>query len=100
MFWAACTLDYFGFPQSAEFTVPNLASFSPAIHLSITDIPVDSSISLTSMHVRIKASKMYTFYKGCFVHIGRGSAPMCTPHFVALSLYEGQLTWPPLSTED
>ena len=27
--WAACNLAYFGFLRSAEFTVPNLASFSP-----------------------------------------------------------------------
>ena len=29
MFWLACTLGYFGFLRSAEFTVPSLASFSP-----------------------------------------------------------------------
>ena len=43
MFWAACTLGYFGFLRSAEFTVPNLASFTPAIHLSVADLAVDSS---------------------------------------------------------
>ena len=43
MFWAACTLAHFGFLRSAEFTVPNLASFSSAIHLSVADIAVDSS---------------------------------------------------------
>ena len=29
IFWAACNLAYFGFLRSAEFTIPNLASFSP-----------------------------------------------------------------------
>ena len=41
-FWAACMLDYFGFLCAAEFTVPNLASFSPANYLSVADISVDS----------------------------------------------------------
>ena len=36
-FWAACMLGYFGFLRAAEFTVPNLASFPPAIHLSVAD---------------------------------------------------------------
>ena len=42
MFWAACNLAYFGFLHSAEFTVPNLASFSPSIHLGLADVAVDS----------------------------------------------------------
>ena len=33
MFWTACTLGYFGFLHSAEFTVPSLASFSALLHL-------------------------------------------------------------------
>ena len=77
MFWAACTLGYFGFLRSAEFTVPNLASFSPAIHLSIADLAVDSSSSPTCLRVRIKASKTDPFRKGALVHIGRGKAPLC-----------------------
>ena len=37
-FWAACMLGYFGFLHATEFTVPNLVSSSPAIHLSVADI--------------------------------------------------------------
>ena len=77
MFWAACTLWYFGFLRSAEFMVPNSASFSPAIHRAIQDIAVDSSSLPSSMRVGIKASKTDPFRKGCFVHIGRGSFPLC-----------------------
>ena len=33
MFWRACTLGYFGFLHSAEFTVPSLVSFSALLHL-------------------------------------------------------------------
>lgn len=35
MFWAACTLGFFGFLGTAEFTVPNLATFSSSIHLTV-----------------------------------------------------------------
>ena len=82
MFWAACTLAYFGFLRSAEFTVPNLASFSSAIHLSVADIAVDSSTLPSCLCVRIKASKTDPFRKGCFVHIGRGTLPLCAVHAV------------------
>ena len=57
-FWAVCMLGYFGFLRAAEFTVPNLASFSPAIHLSVADIAVDSRQSPTCLRVSIKASKL------------------------------------------
>ena len=61
MFWEACTLCYFGFLRSAEFTVPNLASFSSTIHLSVADIAVDSSLAPSCLRVRIKASKEIPF---------------------------------------
>lgn len=72
MFWAACNLAYFSFLRSAEFTLPNLASFSPALHLRICDISVDSDANPSCLQVRIKASKTDPFQKGCSVHIGRG----------------------------
>ena len=77
MFWAACCLAYFGFLRSAEFTVPNLASYSPSIHLGVADIAVDASSLPSCLRIRIKASKTDPFRKGCFVHLGRGSFPLC-----------------------
>ena len=70
-------LGYFGFLRAAEFTVPNLASFSPASHLSVADIAVDLLQSPTCLHVQIKASKMDLFRQGCHIHIGLGRAPLC-----------------------
>lgn len=60
-FWAACLLGYFGFLGATEFTVPNLDSFSPAIHLSVADIAVHSLQSPTYLRVRINASKTDPF---------------------------------------
>ena len=73
-FWAAYMLGYSGFLRAAEFTVPNLASFSPAIHLSVADIAVDLLQSPTCPCVRIKASKTGLFCQGCLIHIGLGRA--------------------------
>ena len=77
MFWAACTLGYFGFLRAAEFTVPSLASFSPLIHLTVQDIAVDAPSSPLSMRVKIKASKTDPFRKGSEIHIGLGCHPLC-----------------------
>ena len=60
-FWAACLLGYFGFLRAAKFTVPNLASFSPAIHLSEADTAVDLLQSPTCLRDRIKPSKTDPF---------------------------------------
>ena len=77
MFWAACTLGYFGFLRAAEFTVPNLASFSSSIHLTAQDIAVDGASSPSCMRVTIKVSKTDPFRKGDELHIGLGSHPLC-----------------------
>ena len=82
MFWAACNLAYFSFLCSAEFTVPNLASSLPSIHLGLADVAVDSMSSPSCLRLRIKASNTDPFCKGCFLHIGRASS-----HFVQFTLY-------------
>ena len=64
MFWAACTLGYFGFLRAAEFTVPSLASFSPLIHLTVQYIAVDAPSSPLCMHIKIKASKTDLLLQG------------------------------------
>lgn len=77
MFWAACSLGYFGFLRASEFTVPNLSSFSASLHLSVQDIAGNSSSAPSSMRIRIKGSKTDPFRKGSFVHIGLGRHPLC-----------------------
>ena len=77
MFWAACTLGYFGFLRSAEFTVPNMASFSASLHLTVQDIAVDGVSAPSCMRVRIKASKTDPFRKRAEIHIGWGVYPLC-----------------------
>lgn len=68
------------FLRSAEFTVPNLASFSLAIHLGVADLAFDSYSSPSWLRLRIKASKTDPFRKGCFLHIDRGEYPLCAIH--------------------
>ena len=82
MFWAACSLGYFGFLHALEFTVPNLSSFSSSLHLGVQDISVDSPSAPSCMHVRIRGSKTDPFRKGCFIHIGVGRRPLCAVHAV------------------
>ena len=77
MFWATCTLGYFGFLRAAELTVPSLASFSPLIHLTVLDIAVDAPSSPSCMHDKIKASKTDPFRKGFDIHIDIGHHPLC-----------------------
>lgn len=77
MFWAACCLAYFGFLRSAEFTVPNLATYNPVLNMNVSDISADSLDSPSCLRVRIKASKTDPFRKGCYVYIGKANPPFC-----------------------
>ena len=77
MFWAACTLGYFGFLRASEFTVANLNSFSSAYHLETGDIAVDSTSNPSCLRVHIKSSKTDPFRQGCHMHIGVGSNSLC-----------------------
>ena len=86
MFWAACSLGYFGFLRASEFTMPNLASFSPSFYLGVQDIAVDSLSAPSCMHVKIKGSKTDPFRKGAYIHIGCGRPPaLRSPHSDKLS---------------
>ena len=69
-------MAYFAFLRSAEFTAPNLGSFSPSIHLGLADVAVDSMLSPSCLRLRIKASKTDPFRRGCFLHISRGEFPL------------------------
>ena len=69
MFWAACSLGYFGFLCASEFTVPNLPSFSSSLHLGVQDISVDSPSAPSCIRVRIKGSKTDPFRTVSYTHL-------------------------------
>ena len=75
MLWAACCLGFFGFLRAGEFTTNS--SFDPSIHLTTADLQVDSSSNPQSFRVFIKCAKTDPFRSGCFIFLGRGSAPLC-----------------------
>ena len=62
VFWAACTLAYFGFLRLAEFMVP----------------------------------KIDPFCKGCFIHTGKDSFPLCALQAVMAYLVVGGNSGGPL----
>lgn len=85
MFWVARSLAYFGFLRSAGFTVPNMSSFDPTVHLQLSDLAFDKLTDPSCIRVLIKASKTDPFRKGCHIYIGRGHFPLCAVS--ALSAY-------------
>lgn len=87
MFWAACTLAYFGFLRAAEFTVPNADVFNPQLHLQLSDLSFDSHDHPTCLRVHLKTSKTDPFRQGCDIHIGQGSSTLCAVHAMAKYLH-------------
>ena len=53
------------------------SSFDPSVDLPPADLQVDSSLNPQSCRVFIKCAKTDPFRRGCFIFIGRGSAPLC-----------------------
>ena len=83
MFWAPCTLAFFGFLQASEFTVSNLV---PLCHLTLKDIAFDSLVTPSLLRVNIKVSKTDPFRHGTAIHIGRGHYPLCAIQALAMYL--------------
>lgn len=77
MLWAATCTCYFGFLRSGEATVPSESAYDPAVHLSITDVSLDSQTNAQVIAIRIKASKTDSFRKGVTVYLGRTSPEVC-----------------------
>ena len=78
MLWAAACTCFFGFLRSGEATVPTTSSYDPEIHLSITDISIDSLTSPNAIMVRIvKASKTDSLRQGVTLYLGRTGVDLC-----------------------
>ena len=87
MLWAVCSLGFFGFLRTGEFT--SNSSFDPSIHLTLGDVQADSLVDPTCFRVHIKCSKTDPFRVGCDIYVGRGNSLICPvvalANFLALS---------------
>ena len=77
MLWAACCLAFFGFLRCGEFTVPSQTDYDPTIHLSLSDMVIDSRTSPTLIQVTIKQSKTDPFRQGCKLCLGKTGKDIC-----------------------
>ena len=71
MLWAAVCTCFFGFLRSGEATVPTLSGYDPEVHLSLSDVALDSHDSPQMVLIRIKASKTDPFRLGVTVCLGK-----------------------------
>ena len=77
MIWAACAMAFFGFLRSSEFTVPSQSQFDPNLHLTLSDITLDSRHSPQIIQVNIKQSKTDPFRQGITLSLGRTDHKIC-----------------------
>ena len=77
MLWATACVCFFGFLRSGEATVPTQASYDAGVHLSISDVSLDSQSFPSTVMVRIKASKTDPFRVGVTVYLGRTDQELC-----------------------
>ena len=100
MLWAAVSVAFFGFLRCAEFTVPSLASYDPAIHLSLADVSATPSSTISRVAIRIKQSKTDQFGRGVTIYLERTGAALCPVSPLLDYLVPGSaghLEWPIVS---
>ena len=73
LYWAACTLAFFGLLRVSEYTSPRTSTYNPARNLLLNDITIRHS----RICVFIKSSKTDPFREGCTVIIGSTSGILC-----------------------
>ena len=73
LFWAACTLAFFGLLRVSEYTTPKVREFDFEVHLLSSDI----TFCRNTLLVKIKASKTDPFKLGCQLTIGPANGFVC-----------------------
>ena len=74
MLWAACTLGFYGFLRSGEFTVVQGRQQHP---LTLANVRVDSRFDPNSLEVTLQHSKTDIHGRGCTLYIGRLHTSTC-----------------------
>ena len=76
MLWAACSLGFFGFLRSGEFTCPSREAFQSHM-LGPRDVTVDSHHNPTMVSVFLRRLKSDPFGTGVTIYIGRTGCNIC-----------------------
>ena len=84
-------LCFFGFLHLGEVVIPSDASFDPEVHLTASDVSVDSHASPSYVAVRIKASKTDLFRQGVTIYLGRMDVAAILSYIVRRDLSPGPL---------
>ena len=90
MMWAACCIAFFGCLRCSEFTAPNQTSYDPTIHLSYSDVVVDSKISPSMVFLHIKQSMTDTTHEGAQVVLGLTGKEACPVKVLLPYVYGSQ----------
>ena len=77
LMWAACCLAFFGFLRCGEFTMPAKGAFDVEVHLTPSDLAVDSRHTPSVIQVTIKRSKTDPFRQGVQLYLGRTGTDIC-----------------------
>lgn len=77
MLWAASVVCYFGFFRAGELTVPSLAAYQKAKHLSWGDVSIDNPARPSAIRVFLRRSKTDQLGKGIEVFVGETGNDIC-----------------------
>ena len=85
----------FGFLHCSEFTLLSTKAYDPDVHLSYSDIAVDSTSNPSMMQVHIKASKTDPFRKGVHLYLAKTENKLCPVSGIRVSYRGGNWDSPP-----
>ena len=74
MLWAACTVAFFGFLRTGEFTVPSQREYDPKVHLNVGDVSANHPCNPDVVHIKVKKSKTDPCY---LVVLGKSGDDLC-----------------------
>ena len=77
MVWAACSVAFFGFLRTGEFTIPSQGAYDPKIHLNVGDVSADHPTNPQVIHIKLKKSKTDPCYQGRVIVLGRSGEELC-----------------------
>ena len=58
MLWAGCSMAFFGFLRTGEFTVLSQGEYDPEVHLNVGDVSANHPCNPDVIHIKLKKSKV------------------------------------------